>query len=511
MCKAASEILSEKVKFLAIIIAMLKMNNWRDMRDWIRNAEDIGELIHLNGVNPELELSAIAQINAKNNGPALIFDQIKGYEETKFRVMTNSVGNIKLFNLTFGFDPNLSIRETIENLRGLPNKWEREAGSYPVEYVEKSEILQNVETGDQVDLMKFPTPLWHEKDGGRFIGTGVAVITKDPDDGKINVGSYRAQLFEKNIVGLNAERGKHGSVHMNKYFEKNMPMPVVMIFGPDPLCYVLAGSEIPSGVSELEYQGAIQGASVKVIKGKVTGLPIPSNCEIAVEGYAYPEKTRLEGPHGEWTGYYASDAKQKPFVEVKSLYYRNNAVMLGAAMSKGGYNDHAFWRSIWRSALVYDEMVKNGIQNVKGVYTPPFGVGRQFIAVSIKQSYPGHATEAGYLASQTRSAAYMGKWVVVVDDDVDPYDIDDVLWAMCSRADPSEIGIIKKAWASGVDPLRPKSVPASSYTNSRGIIFAVVPYERIGEFSESCTAPEGVRKEIFGNLENTMKGRWKSY
>jgi len=84
-----------------------------------------------------------------------MFDRIKGYEETNFRVMTNSLGNIKLFNLTFGFDLNLSIKETIEQLRGLPNKWERETGSFPMEYVEKSEIMQNLETGDQVDLLKF--------------------------------------------------------------------------------------------------------------------------------------------------------------------------------------------------------------------------------------------------------------------------------------------------------------------------------------------------------------------
>jgi len=95
------------------------------------------------------------QINAKNKGPESMFDRIKGYEETNFRVMTNSLGNIKLFNLTFGFDLNLSIKKTIEQLRGLPNKWEREASSFPMEYVEKSEIMQNVETGDQVDLLKF--------------------------------------------------------------------------------------------------------------------------------------------------------------------------------------------------------------------------------------------------------------------------------------------------------------------------------------------------------------------
>jgi UbiD family decarboxylase len=177
-------------------------------------------------------------------------------------------------------------------------------------------------------------------------------------------------------------------------------------------------------------------------------------------------------------------------------------------MSRGSYNDHALWRGVWKSALIYDEVVKNGLPGVRGVYAPTFGVGRQFLIISIKQSYAGHATEAGYLTSQTRSAAYMGKWVVVVDDDIDPYDVEDVFWAICARADPSEMAIIKRAWASGVDPLRPKSMTASSYTNSRGIIFAVVPYERMNEFSEVAFAGEEARRRTFEKWSSLFGGRW---
>ncbi|MEM0158164.1 MAG: UbiD family decarboxylase [Methanomassiliicoccales archaeon] len=486
------------------------MTNWQDTREWLECASKIGELKIIKGADPRLEISAIAQINAKNNGPALLFEDIKGYESSGFRIMTNSVGNTPLFNMTFGQDIEMSLRETIETLRGKPNYWTEASRNYPVNFVSTGKVLENVKRKEEIDLLKFPAPLWHKEDGGLFIGTGIAVITKDPDDGKINVGSYRAQLYDKNTVGINIERGKHGSMHMAKYFSRNQPMPIVLVIGPDPLLYVLAGSEIPTGISELEYQGAIMEKAVDVIRGETTGLPIPANCEIALEGYVYPDRTKLEGPHGEWTGYYASEPKEKPYVEVQTLYYRNGAIILGSAMSKGSYNDHAFWRSIWRSALIYDEMAKNGIPNVVGVYTPPFGGGRQFINVSIKQSYPGHATEAGYFASQTRSAAYMGKWVVVVDDDIDPYDMEDVLWAITSRADPADLGIIRKAWASGVDPLKPRDVPASSYTNNRGIIFAVKPYERIDEFPRTCFPTKQEFKETFDKWRDEFRGVWKS-
>lgn len=487
------------------------MTSWEDMREWLKGAEKIGELKVIEGVDLNLELSGIAQINAKNQGPALLFQKIKGHENDGFRVLVNSVGNTRLFNHTFGYSTELGLKETIENLMGKPNEWQEKTSQFPVQFVDKGHILENTEFGDDVDLTKFPTPFWHEKDGGPFIGTGVAVITDDPETGKINVGSYRAQLYGRNTVGINAERGKHGSLHRDKYFRDGKPMPVVMVFGPDPLLYILAGSEIPTGVSEMEYYGAIKNKPARVIRGKHTGLPIPADAEIAIEGFVYPDQTHLEGPHGEWTGYYASDAKEKPFVQVKGLYYRNDAILLGTAMSKGGYNDHAFWRSVWRSALIYDEMVKNGLPNVRGVYTPPFGVGRQFINVSIRQSYPGHATEAGYLASQTRSAAYMGKWVVVVDDDVNPYDMDDVLWAMSTRADPSEIGIIRRAWASGVDPLRPRDLPASKYTNSRAIVFAVVPYERMDNFSDTCLLRDELRKDVYDKWKGELGDRWSGF
>ena len=486
------------------------MNGWKDLREWIDLAKKMGEIKEIEGADLNLELSAVAQVNAKNNGPALLFTGYRGERDENFRVMTNSVGNHNLFNLTFGFEKFSSLRETVENLRGRPSTWEREAENFKPETVEKGPIMENIRSEGEVNMGIFPIPLWHKDDGGKFIGTGVAVITADPDDGSINVGSYRSQFYGSNTVGLNIERGKHGNTHREKYFSRGMPMPVVLVFGPDPLLYILAGSEIPTGVSELDYYGAVKGERMKVIKGKVTGLPIPASCEIAVEGYVYQDRKKLEGPHGEWTGYYASDPAEKAFVDVKTLYYRNDAILMGAAMSRGSYNDHAMWRSIWKSALIYDELLKNGIPGLKGVYCPTYGVGRQFINVSIEQKYAGHATEVGYMASQTRSAAYMGKWVVVVDDDVNPYDTDDVMWAMCSRSDPSDIGFIKKGWASGVDPLRPKNTPSSKYTNTRGIIFAVVPFERKDEFPKRCDADAATKMEVFKKFSGEMDGRWGS-
>jgi hypothetical protein len=188
------------------------------------------------------------------------------------------------------------------------------------------------------------------------------------------------------------------------------------------------------------------------------------------------------------------------FLEVKTLYHRKDPIIVGAAMSKGSWNDHAFWRCTWKSALIYDELAKNGLQNIKGVYFHPSGVGRKLCVISIKQAFAGHATEAGYLASQTRGAAYAGKWVIVVDDDVDPYDIDDVLWAVCSRADPAETGIIRDGWGGAL---------FSKDRRSRGVIFAVTPFDKLEEYSQrTCFITDETKKATIEKWSKVLKGRW---
>ncbi|NIS62856.1 MAG: UbiD family decarboxylase [Proteobacteria bacterium] len=482
------------------------MIEYKDLREWIDTAKDIGELKVIEGADPNLEVGTIVQINAKNGGPALLFRKLKGHGEG-FRILTNSMANIRTVNLVFGLPLENSIQESVEALRVKAGEWAANANDFPAEAVDSGPILENVEEGDAVDLSKFPAARYHELDGGKYIGTGVGVATRDPDSGEVNMGTYRVQLHDSRTVGFYISPGKHGRMHRDKHFARGEPCPAVMVFGLDPLNFALSASEIPAGTFELDYLGAIRGEPVPVIKGKVTGLPIPANAEIAVEGFADPRETMLEGPFGEWTGTYGSDARQEPFIKVAALYYRNDPIMLSSPPSKGTYNDHGFFRSVWRSALLYNEIERAGIPEVKGVWCPPFGGSRQFVIVSIKQSYPGHATEVGHIASQTRAGAYAGRYVVVVDEDINPYDMDDVMWAVCTRSEPVEMDIIKKAWSTPLDPRIRK--PTDSYHNSRGIIYAVKPYEWFNDFPPTAVESEELRKAAFSKWTDQLDGRWK--
>ena len=169
--------------------------------------------------------------------------------------------------------------------------------------------------------------MWHELDGGRYIGTALGVITRDPDTGDCNMGAYRGQLFDGRSVGSYMTVGKQGRLHRDKYFERGEPCPQVIVIGIDPLSFALSATEVPRSVFELDYLGAIRNKPVPVIKGKVTGLPIPAEAEIAIEGFANPRDTKIEGRFGEWPGTYGSKPSPQPFVKAEALYYRTDPIL----------------------------------------------------------------------------------------------------------------------------------------------------------------------------------------
>src|SRR5450759_2436733 len=263
------------------------MPGFTDLREWIGQADQIGELAIVEGPDVKYEMGAVDEISSRNRGPAVIFQKIKGYRP-EFRVMTNLLSNIRTVNLTFGLPLENTIKDSIETLTENIVKWEGNADKFTPTWVESGPIQDNVVKDDDIDLTIFPAPVWHELDGGPYIGTADAVITRDPDTGRINVGTYRCQLLDRRTVGMNVSLSHHGRIHRDKYFERGESCPVVVLFGLDPLLFAISCSELPHYISELYYVGAIRGESVPVIRGRTTGLPIPANAEIAIEGFAEP-------------------------------------------------------------------------------------------------------------------------------------------------------------------------------------------------------------------------------
>jgi UbiD family decarboxylase len=463
-----------------------------DLRQWIDIVQEMGELAHPIGADWNLEIGAISEVDYKKRGPALLFDEIKGYPKG-FRVLTSSTNSAKRLGLTLRMGIEHTDASLVSDLRGLPNRWTQEAKNFDPVYVETSAVFENVMEGQEVDLLKFPTPLWHEMDGGRYIGTGVSVATVDPEENWVNLGAYRSMLIDKNHVAVAAVSGKHGYMHIQKWMAKEGRAPVVIHIGMDPLFMVISGVEVPNGVSELNYIGAIRGEPVKVIKSTVTGLPIIASAEIVLEGWLIEGEKTDEGPFGEWPGYYVSGVSREPLLKVERVLYRNNPIMLGCPPAKPPH-DYSYMRTILKSAMIFDALVAAGIPEIKGVYAPECGGGRMLVVVSIKQRYPGHARQAGFIASQLPAAAYMGKYTIVVDEDIDVTNLEEVIWAVCTRTDPdTSIDFIRRAWASKAEPMLRKGDPTF---NSRAVIDACRPFEWIAEFPKVAQADPEYLKAI---------------
>jgi len=305
------------------------------------------------------------------------------------------------------------------------------------------------------------------------------VITCDPDTGATNVGAYRCMLIDDKTISVQIIPGKHGRVHYVMWFAKEGRAPIVIALGGDPLMTILSGLEVPTGMSELNYMGAMVGEPVEMLKSDITPLPIPARAEIVLEGWIYPDKKGREGPFGEWTGYYSGSVLPSPYLEVTRLYHRNDPIMIGSPPSKPPH-DYSYMRTAMKSAMIMDALVKAGVTDVRGVWADECGGGRLWIAVSITTRFCGHARQAGAIAAQCREAAYMNRFVVVVDDDIDPTNLEEVVWAMCTRCDPVEdIDILRKSWGSRADPLLKDG---DAPYNSRAVIDATIPYERKSDF-----------------------------
>lgn len=201
-----------------------------------------------------------------------------------------------------------------------------------------------------------------------------------------------------------------------------------------------------------------------------------------MEGFVNPGHVLPEGPFGEWTGYYGSGERPEPVIEVKAIYRRRDLIMLGVSPQRPP-DELIRFRAVTCSAVVKEAMMQSGVPGVKGVWAHEVGGNRMRLVVAIEQPYPGHARQAGHVAAMSHAGAYAGKYVVV-DDDIDPSDLEQVMWAVCTRSDPAtSIDIIPRAWSTPLDPrIEPERKAKGDFTNSRAVIDATRPWEWRDQF-----------------------------
>jgi UbiD family decarboxylase len=489
---------------------------YRDLREWLELVEADGELRHISGAHWNLEMSSLAEIIGREGRdplPAILFDDIpdspKGY-----RALFGILSSIRRLGRSLGLpDDQLEKMDKMTLLRNWRKKMS-EAQYVPPKLVTSGPVLENVVKGDKVDLTQFPSPLFHEQDKSRYIGTAVAVIMKDPDTGWVNIGTYRCMLVDRDRFTWHAVEGAHGrSIFDGKYHARGQVMPIAIAMGVDPALFVASTIRaVPYNVTEYDFAGGMKGEPIEIIEGPYTKLPLPARAEIVIEGECHPGELIDEGPFGEWHGYYANlglRSVPEPVVHVKTILHRNDPI-LSCMMPSAPPCEESLEESIRNSATIWEKLDKCDLPGIKGVWAHEVGIGCLFNIVSMKQQYAGHAMQVATVASQfpTRTGAFL----VVVDDDIDPCNLNDVMWAVSTRVNPErDIHILPRCVGASEDPIispeekRKYKVPPKPLFKSRVIIDATLPFEWKEEWYPIARVSPDLRKRLLDKWQSVLK------
>ena len=474
---------------------------WRDLREWLSLVDRHKSLLRVTAeVDPNEELSAITYMATRGgDAPALLFESLAS-NRSGARILSNMLGSSKeRYALAVGIDPTLSIREMIVATRRLMKD------RIPPVMIPKSTAPVNevILRGDEIDLTKLPIPTFWPGDGGRYIGTGDITLTRDPDTRRINVGVYRQMIHGKNKVGLYCSPGKHGRLDREAWWAQGKPCEVVAAYGIDPVLFMVGAQAFGAKESEFDAAGGLMGRPVELTDAETVDVPVPAHAELVIEGKLHPGVLQEEGPLGEFTGYYGNARSPQPVIEVEAVHMRRSPILTAALMASYPSCEIGAYYAIMRSARVLEDLEKIGVPGVQAVYAHPAAAsGWGMVIVSLKQQYAGHSAQVLALTAQCPAAAYYTKWIIAVDDDVDPTDFNQVMWALSTRCNPSDdLDILRNTWSTGLDPSQ--VVPEARPYGSKVLINACKPHRYLKQFPEATR----LRRRIY----EKVAARWTEF
>jgi 4-hydroxy-3-polyprenylbenzoate decarboxylase len=277
----------------------------------------------------------------------------------------------------------------------------------------------------------------------------------------------------------------------------------MLSFGQEPALFLAAAQREPWGVEELDVAGWLRGEPLEILTGERSGLPIPAHAEIVVEGEIPPmeRESRPEGPFGERTGYYATGVRNEPVVKVSRVMHRNDPIIQGDPPLKPVPGMDHFGIPL-PAAAVWSALEYAGVQDVRGVWLHgPFAT-----VISLKQRYEGHARQAAAIALGVRATLGMGRFVILVDEDIDPSDLRDVFWAITSRCDPAtQTQVMHDFPTSDINPrVAPEDREAGRFVASRIVIDACRPYRWLKEFPATNVMSQDKKKQIAAKWRSVL-------
>jgi 2,5-furandicarboxylate decarboxylase 1 len=414
----------------------------KDLRGFLRQVREAGSDFYVEvqrPVKPKYETWVIQEKLAREaRFPVIYYPKIEGSE---FPVVSNLFGSWKLFGMALGMDPkNSSISDIFHEYR------KRKEKKIPFKTVSSSEapVKEVILKGEEVDLNILPIIHHAVLDSGKYISSG-QLVCQDPDSGILNIGIYRMELKGKDRLGCMMIPAQHARYILRRYADLAKPMEIAVYVGHHPA--VTAGAEFtgPIDVCEYDVAGGYLEEPLEVVKAETVGVLVPAYAEIVIEGVIDPRKVEIDGPFAEWTGYYGEQS-QCFLIQVKAITMRRDPIYHDLT---NGCWEHPMLNSIGFTGAVYDAVARV-VPSVKNVYLPPSGRGVITAYISISKRIEGEGKRAGLAAINSAASV---KIAVVVDEDVDVYNEEDVLWAVATRACLDlDIDVIPRLAGGKLDP-----------------------------------------------------------
>ena len=467
---------------------------YRDLRDYVTALEKRGKLKRVRKeVDKDWEIAAVCRQLFKkispHQRPALVFENVKGF-------------NIPVVAGVLGASRDIyAIGLEVDSVEGINRKWDYALGNpIPPRLVNAAPCKENILHGKDVDITKLPVPIWTVgEDPGPFF-TSPYVITKDPETGMRNVGTYRMEVKDRNKTGFLIGKRQDASWHIHKNDARNKPTPVAVVIGADPSIGYVSVSKMSDTLDEFAVAGALRGEAVDLVPCETIPLEVPATAEIVLEGEIPPNALQREGPFGEYTGY-MGPAGDQPFFNIKCMTFRNQP-LFQAFISQMPPSESSCIRGVGREWPLLKHLKDILHIPIRDLRLKEAGGSGAYLVISLKKQFEGQVRQLMYGAWSMRTG--FGKITVVVDDDIDVWDDFAVDWALSWHVRPDrDIYIERDVQAVGLDPSQaPASVPQHHPSRNYGSRLAI----------------DATRKHAYPAISlppkdhlETVAQRWKEY
>ncbi|RYF58042.1 MAG: UbiD family decarboxylase [Comamonadaceae bacterium] len=489
---------------------MTQRGNALNFRDFVDELLGVGDAVDIRTpISPTLEVGAITRRIYETRSPAALFSNLTEGDRG-FRILGAPAGlsglNGSAYNRIaahFGLPHNTTPRDLLERLI-----FAMHAEPIAPKVVETGPCKENILRGDEVDLTKFPVPLLHEQDGGRYFGTYGFHVVRSPEGDWTSWSVARTMLHGRNtLVGPVMPKQHIGLIH-EMWRTKGERTPWAMVLGAPPAALAAAGMPLPAKVSEDGYVGALTGSPVDVVPTETGGLCVPANSEIVLEGWISPDETATEGPMGEYHGYALAESSQQPVFHVEAVTFRNDPILPICVAGIPPEENHTIWGTMI-SAASLDVLRSNGLPVTMAWCSYEAATCWIVVAVDITQLAAKRMSEHLLVTSVAEvlfssHAGWLIPKVILVADDIDITDIAQVAWALATRYHPGTCEYLFPEVASF--PMVPYLTEAEVREGKGGksVLSCLLPEQYQGE-NRGITAslrnsyPAEVQKKIIAN------------